>query len=106
MFNLQPPGQQRRLLLQVRPCLVFPRVEPVLLYSKEGGNTRVFEETVQSGYEKIYDQEVEGFGGFIYCFRIPDKEKYFPETTHKITAKFCYRILGFDLFKEKSVKIN
>lgn len=75
-------------------------------YSKDGGNTRAFEEMVQRGYEKIYDQEVEGFGGFIYCFRIPDKEKYFPETTHKITAKFCYRILGFDLFKEKSVKIN
>jgi len=75
-------------------------------FVNDRGRSRGFVENFQNGQEKIIDQEIEGFGGIICCFRIHDKEKYFPMTTHKIKIKFCYRVLGFIMYKEKSVTIN
>lgn len=75
-------------------------------YNDNIGITRNFIENVENGQMKIINQEIQGFAGFICSFKIFNKDKVFPMTTYEIKIKISYRVLGFQMYKEKKVIIN
>jgi hypothetical protein len=87
------------------PLGVLKLVQTSFLSSNEI-TTRSSIEEIPNGIPRKIDREIKGFAGIICSYQVPKTSNFFLLTTDEIKIKLTYRVLGFQMFKEKIVKIN